>query len=132
MHRLSPAFACALLFALFAPATGDEPVAPSKTNVAPADAAVLPPLTPEADQAVQELRSLLATDSEPIAMLESILEGKRLGPGDGWFQLAVSQTRLPWEDVCQRYDADGDAVVSSTEFGGDDGTLPGWTATDLS
>lgn len=120
MHRLSPAFACALLFALLAPANGDEPVAPSKTNVALADAAELPPLTPEADQAVQELRSLLATDSEPLVMLESILEGKRLGPGDGWFRSAVSQTRFPWEDVCQTYDADGDAVVSSSEFGGDD------------
>lgn len=104
--------AATFLFAgLVAGATGAEPT----------KAPELPPLTPEAEQTVQELRGSLPAGSEPIAMLESILEGKRLGPEDGWFKRATSQTRFPWSSAAQKYDSDGDAKITEQEFGGDAG-----------
>ncbi len=78
------------------------------------------PLTPEAAEAVAELRASLPADSEAIAMLDNILGGSRLGPGDGWFAVALAQTRFPWEHVQSRYDANGDATVAAEEFSGSD------------
>lgn len=75
-------------------------------------------LTPDAQAAVAELRQSLSPDSEAMAMLESILSGSRLGPGEGWFKTAVSQTRFRWDYVAARYDGNNDAMITPEEFGG--------------
>ncbi len=51
-------------------------------------------------------------------MLENILTGSKLGPEDGWFPIAKSQSRYDWKYVNQRYDADKDGSVTTKEFGG--------------
>ena len=78
------------------------------------------PLTPEAEQVVEELRAAYAEDSEPIAMLDAILSGSRLGPGEGWFEMAVAQNRFGWDYAAERYDVDGDESVKRREFPGSD------------
>jgi thiol-disulfide isomerase/thioredoxin len=95
------------------------------TDIRPGDAAAPAedtpePLTPEAEQAVSELRAALPADSEPIAMLEDILKGSHLGAEDGWFKLAVAQNRYGWDHVQQRYDANADEQVVREEFSGSD------------
>lgn len=75
-------------------------------------------LTKEAQETVKELEANYADDSEPIAMLKHILEGSRLGPGEGWFGLAVAQTRFGWDYVAKAYDADEDGKISANEFTG--------------
>lgn len=87
-----------------------EPAAPPK----PEDE-----LTPAAQSVVEELRATLPADSEAIAMLDHILSGSWLGPGEGWFRLSRAHSRFDWDAVRQRYDADGDGAVSAAEFGGD-------------
>lgn len=74
-------------------------------------------LTPAGQAAVDELRKTLAPDSEAMAMLDAILSGSRLGPGEGWFKTAVSQTRFRWDYVAARYDGNNDAVITPEEFG---------------
>ncbi len=104
---------------LSTPAWSDEPS--RQTSNAPAVASAdPPPLTPEAEEIVQELRANYPADSEPIAMLDAILDGSRLGPGEGWFRLAVAQSRYTWDAVSAKYDADGDSSISLEEFSGDD------------
>lgn len=78
-------------------------------------------LTPEAENVVAELKASLAEDSEARAMLDHILEGSTLGSGEGWFRLAVSQTRFPFEAVKKAYDADQDNEIARKEFPGTDG-----------
>jgi hypothetical protein len=77
-----------------------------------------PDLTPEAQQAADELKSTLSEKSEARAMLDQILEGSRLGPGEGWFRFAVSQTRFGWDYVRKAYDRDGNSRVKPAEFTG--------------
>ncbi|MEZ6062114.1 MAG: deiodinase family protein [Planctomycetaceae bacterium] len=75
-------------------------------------------LTPEAQQAAADLMAQLPEDSEARAMLDSILDGSQLGPGEGWFATAVSQTLFGWDHVVQSCDADHDETVTAEEFGG--------------
>ncbi len=75
-------------------------------------------LTPDAQQAAEALTAQLPEDSEARAMLDSILDGSQLGPGEGWFAKAVPQTRYGWDYVCKAYDADDDKTVSADEFSG--------------
>lgn len=96
--------------------TADDRPEPERPESTPAEEE----LTPEARQAADELLATLPEDSEARAMLDQILEGSRLGSGEGWFRMAVSQTRFGWESVSARYDADGDASVTADEFGGDE------------
>ena len=51
-------------------------------------------------------------------MLDSILDGSRLGPGEGWFNLALPQTRYTWDSIAAQYDADQDGTITADEFGG--------------
>lgn len=75
-------------------------------------------LTPEANQAVEELTQSLSAGSEAQAMLDQILQGSRLGPGEGWFALAQPQSRFPWQSVLKAYDSDEDLQISTDEFNG--------------
>jgi Iodothyronine deiodinase/EF hand len=75
-------------------------------------------LTPEAQQIADHLLATLPEDSEARAMLDQILEGSRLGPGEGWFAMAVAQTRFGWDYVSQHYDTDGNGQVRVEEFTG--------------
>ncbi len=75
-------------------------------------------LTPEAQAAAEELKASLPKDSEARAMLDQILDGGRMGPGEGWFRLAVSQTRFGWDSLEKTYDADHDQRISRKEFHG--------------
>lgn len=75
-------------------------------------------LTNEAAQTVASLRSELAPDSEARIMLEDILQGRRLGPGDGWFRVSVTQNRYDWPSVASRYDHNQDGQISQDEFPG--------------
>jgi hypothetical protein len=78
------------------------------------------PLTAEAELVVTALRAALSADDEGRLMLEDIVSGRQLGPGDGWFKVAHAQTRYPADAVLKRYDSDGDGAVSREEFGGTD------------
>lgn len=75
-------------------------------------------LTPEAARVAKELRSSLEEGSEGRAMLDQILEGSRLGPGEGWFRLATSKTRFGWPFVEATYDRNSDGRVDAKEFSG--------------
>lgn len=90
-----------------------EPQANVEAPSAPGDE-----LTPEAQQAAQTLRAQLSADSEAILMLDDILQGKVLGPEDGWFRVALSQTRYDWKTVASRYDGNADGKIDNQEFGG--------------
>jgi len=57
---------------------------------------------------------------EWLAMYADILQGSRLGPGEGWFKKGVSQTRYSYEATCKTFDRDGDKQISKGEFPGDD------------
>lgn len=74
------------------------------------------PLTPEAQTAVEELRKTLPADSEALVMLDHILSGSRLGPGEGWFSVAKSQTRFDWETTAKRFDKNSDGAIVADEF----------------
>lgn len=57
---------------------------------------------------------------EWLAMYADILQGSRLGPGEGWFKKAVSQTRYSYDATCKTFDRDGDKQISKEEFSGGD------------
>lgn len=75
-------------------------------------------LTPEAQRVADELVKSLPENSEARAMLDQILAGSRLGPGEGWFRLALSQTRFDWDYVCRSYDKNENSDVTPEEFSG--------------
>jgi thiol-disulfide isomerase/thioredoxin len=76
------------------------------------------PLSPEAQRVADELTTRLPAHSEARAMLDHILSGSRLGPGEGWFALAQAQSRFGWDSVRQSYDANADEQVAADEFTG--------------
>jgi hypothetical protein len=98
----------------------DEPAVDSsdKTKQAVEEAGSLDKLTPDAVEAIQALREQLPPDSEAIAMLESILSGRRLGAEDGWFPMAKSQTRFDWDYVAKAYDKNKDQTIDQSEYRG--------------
>ena len=53
-------------------------------------------------------------------MLVDILQGSQLGPGEGWFKKAVTQTRYNWSSTCKRLDRDNDGRIARGEFAGSD------------
>lgn len=128
MNYFNPAFrkvaahvACfASLALLAAPVRPQEKPATKPADDVPSTEEAQEPLTPEAEQAVAELRAAFPADSEPIAMLDDILKGSHLGPEDGWFKLALAQNRYGWDHVLQRYDANADEQVVRDEFTGSD------------
>ncbi len=96
------------------PLFADQPQPPAVT--ATAAAKPLDELTADATAAIDQLRQQLPAESEAIAMLESILSGRRLGAEDGWFPLAASQTRFGWDNVLKLYDKNADKVLDPSEF----------------
>lgn len=91
---------------------------PKEVPVSETQEKELPPLSEEAARLADELDESLPAESEARAMYDDILKGSQLGPTDGWFRLAVAQTRFDWPAVKARYDRDGDDAVSPEEFGG--------------
>lgn len=73
-------------------------------------------LTPEAADAVAMLRETIPSESEAAAMLNSILDGSRLGPGEGWFKSMEAQSRFGWEMAKRRYDTNDNDSIDSMEF----------------
>src|SRR6516165_9950797 len=73
-----------------------------------------------ADQLVQEFQAVWPNPPEWVAMLVDILQGRQLGPGDGWFKTAVGRTRYDWNATRQRLDRDGDGRIARAEFAGSD------------
>ncbi len=57
---------------------------------------------------------------EWLDMFADILQGSQLGPNDGWFRRAVSQTRFDWKAVNKTYDRDHDGRIARQEFPGSD------------
>lgn len=105
---------------LAAATVADEKTRPSSHPPSSSSEAQQPhdELTPEARQAADALTAQLPENSEARAMLDSILEGSQLGPGEGWFAKAVSQTLFGWDHVSKAYDADNDKTVTLDEFSG--------------
>ncbi len=122
MRHSANFIACLIFTTLITPTWSDEPGNSSKESPATSgqdeETRTTPPLTPEAEQAVVELRASHPADSEPLAMLDAILNGSRLGPGEGWFKHAVSRSHYTWDVVSRKYDADTDGAISAEEFGG--------------
>jgi hypothetical protein len=109
--------------ALFGPALLAAPVTAEDTPAAApqqarSDAVSEEPLSQEAQQVADELTERLPAGSEARVMLDNILAGSRLGPGEGWFALAQTQTRFGWDNVRQTYDASADEQVAADEFTG--------------
>jgi len=95
----------AALLALGLPALADDP--PSK------------PSTPRPKPS-QILEKAWPDHPEWVAMLVDILQGSQLGPGEGGFKKAVTQTRYSWDAARSKYDKDGDGSISRAEFAGKD------------
>lgn len=76
------------------------------------------PLSPEAQRVADELAARLPDDSEARAMLDHILSGSRLGPGEGWFARAGAQSRFDWKDVAKACDTDANGQITLEEFAG--------------
>jgi EF hand len=53
---------------------------------------------------------------EFLQMLDAVLSGSQMGPGDGWFKPGV--TRYTWDRFRARFDADMDGRVTPKEFTG--------------
>src|SRR5262245_51499582 len=53
---------------------------------------------------------------EFLQMLDAVMAGSMMGPGDGWFK--PSQTRYTWDRLRQRYDKNGDGRITAAEFDG--------------
>jgi hypothetical protein len=72
------------------------------------------------DRVVQGIQAAWPDQPEWVAMFLDILRGSQLGPGDGWFKKAVSQTRYDWKSTRQRLDRDHDGRIARAEFAGSD------------
>jgi hypothetical protein len=116
-HRISQLAASALLMTMLpgVHAAADEKSDLQQQEPRSGDES---PLNQQAQQVANELKERLSADSEARAMLDHILSGSRLGPGEGWFALAHAQTRFGWDDVQQTYDANADEQVAADEFPG--------------
>lgn len=53
---------------------------------------------------------------EAVQMVSAVLAGSQMGPGDAWFH--PSQSRYDWQWLAQRYDLDGDEMITADEFSG--------------
>lgn len=97
-----------------------EAEATAKPDAKPEEKPPLDPLTPEAQAVADQLLKTLPEDSEARLMLDDILAGSQLGSQDGWFKVAVSQTRHTWERTAAKYDKNGDGKIERDEFTGSD------------
>lgn len=102
-----------------APAPKDSPAAADAAK-AEEQEPELEPLSPEDQKLADDLKAQLKEGSEARSMLEAVLSGSYLGSEDGWFTMAFSDTRYPWDSVAKKYDADQDGKISREEFPGGD------------
>lgn len=113
---------CAAGLAAQLPAAEKSETAPPRAT--PPSIPALPPGVDETSPLAGELleKHLEEWPDHPewLAMYADILQGSRLGPGEGWFKKAVSQTRFSYEATCQAYDRDGDKQIARAEFPGSD------------
>jgi hypothetical protein len=109
-----------LLVCAVAPAQENTSQAEKSQTDAPARPAAEEELSPESQRLVEELKNSLRNGSEAEAMLLDILKGSQMGPDDGWFKVAKSQSRFGWDHVQRTYDADADEEISRNEFPGDE------------
>jgi hypothetical protein len=72
------------------------------------------------DRLLQNFHSVWPDPPESVAMLVDILNGSQLGPGEGWFKKAVTQSRFDWNATRKRLDRDGDGRIAREEFRGPD------------
>ncbi|HAN99651.1 MAG TPA: hypothetical protein DCQ98_20475 [Planctomycetaceae bacterium] len=93
----------------------EEPI--DSTEADRADSAA--ELTDEAKQALERLADL-PDDSEAGLMRDAILSGSRLGPGEGWFGVAVTRSRYDWPAVVAAWDADANGRLQRNELALDD------------
>lgn len=100
-------------------AAGTTPDAQNPAKDTAAKAKQPEPLTPEAQAVAKELRQKLPADSEPLRMLEAIIAGSELGPGEGWFESSDRHSRFGWAEVAAAYDKDADSTITAEEFGGE-------------
>lgn len=84
----------------------------------PADADRDDQLSAEGQRLSELLNRTLAEGSEARAMYQTIIEGGRMGPDEGWFRLAKAQYRFTWETVRAQYDRDASDSVTAQEFPG--------------
>jgi hypothetical protein len=70
------------------------------------------------DRLLQNFHSVWPDPPESVAMFVDILNGSQLGPGEGWFKKAVTQSRFDWDATCKRLDRDGDGRITREEFAG--------------
>ena len=68
--------------------------------------------------AVVILENVWPGHPEALAMLVDIMQGSHLGPTDGWFRKAVTQTRFDLKAELARFDKDDDGRISPDEFTG--------------
>jgi hypothetical protein len=68
------------------------------------------------DMVYQQVRRV--TRSEGVEMIQAILTGSQMGPGEGWFH--PGQSRYGWVWLVENFDADKDGKISRKEFPGDD------------
>jgi hypothetical protein len=73
-----------------------------------AEAACLKEFIVRTKTAVQQL--------EVTQMVTAIMQGSRLGPGDGWFK--PGQSRYNWDWLAERFDVDRDGRITRNEFTG--------------
>jgi hypothetical protein len=72
------------------------------------------------DRLLQNFQSVWPDPPESVAMFVDILNGSQLGPGEGWFKKAVTQSRFDWSATRKRLDRDGDGRITREEFSGPD------------
>jgi alkylhydroperoxidase family enzyme/thiol-disulfide isomerase/thioredoxin len=80
--------------------------------------AIVDGLNPEVAKALQQEPG--PDRPEWVDMLADILKGSSMGPNDGWFRTALTQTRFGWKSTLDRLDRDGDGQISRKEFPGPD------------
>lgn len=94
-------------------AAEDPPARP--TQVSATASAPAPPMRP-----LDVVERVWPGHPEWVAMFVDILQGSQLGPNDGWFRKAKTQSRLDWNATRGRLDQDDDDRVARGEFPGDD------------
>lgn len=99
----------------------DRPVAEKQDASRPAERQrELPPLSVEAERVASHLKNELAEGTEARKMLDAILSGSRMGPGEGWFQSDRTVTRFTWDAIKSRHDKDANGIIDRSEFPGTD------------
>jgi thiol-disulfide isomerase/thioredoxin len=71
-------------------------------------------------RALDKFQAVWPDPPESVAMFIDILRGSQLGPTDGWFKTAVTQTRYGWNETRKRLDRDVDGRIARREFSGCD------------